>query len=155
LKLTYTIAHVEDHPMWRKLLGVHLQRAGFSPSHEAANGAELLKMLESGQTVPDVCLLDLNMPGIDGFETATLLREKYPTIKILAYSGNDFPDRVEKALTCGAHGFISKDLSPEEINKALIAVLNGQPCIKQHPVTIKGCGGKAAAYPHLSTEQLQ
>jgi len=146
----FTLAHVEDHPMLRKLLGIHLRRGGFEPSCEAANGLELLELLDNGGRVPDACLLDLNMPVMDGFETARLLREKYPTIKILAYSGNDFPDRVELALTSGAHGFISKDLAPEEFNKGLMAVLSNQPYIKQHPVTVKGCGGKVAGYPNAS-----
>jgi DNA-binding NarL/FixJ family response regulator len=150
MRTAFTLAHVEDHPMLRKLLGIHLRREGFEPSCQAANGAELFELLDNSETVPDACLLDLNMPVMDGFETARLLREKYPTMKILAYSGNDFPERVEMALSSGAHGFISKDLAPEEFNKGLIAVLSNQPYIRQHPVTVKGCGGKVAEYPDAS-----
>ena len=132
--------------MLRKLLGIHFYREGFTLSHEADNGAQFLEQLQNGAALPDACLLDLSMPVMDGFETARQLREKYPAIKILAYSGNDMPDRVEEAIACGAHGFISKDLAPEEIQKGLMAVLADKPYIKQHPVTIKGCGGRKAQY---------
>ncbi len=142
-----TVAHVEDHPMLRKLLGMHLYREGFATSHEASNGKDFLEKLDNGGAIPDVCLLDLNMPIMDGFETARQLRTKYPTVKILAYSGNDFPQRVEEVLDCGAHGFISKDVAPEEIRKALLAVFNNQSFIKQHPITIKSCDGRVAQYP--------
>jgi DNA-binding NarL/FixJ family response regulator len=152
---TFTIAHVEDHPMLRKLLGIHLHREGFVPSCEAGNGVEFLEQLDNSGSVPDVCLLDLNMPVMDGFETARQLKERYPSIRILAYSGNDQPDRVEMALNCGAHGFVSKDLAPEEFNKGLRAVLSNQPFIMQHPVTVKGCGGKVAKYPAVGAHRLQ
>ena len=147
MKDTFTIAYVEDDPMLRRLLGIHLNRQGLEARLIAGSGKELLELLEEADSIPDACLLDLNMPDMDGFATARMLREKYPNIRILAYSGNDLPHRVEQALRCGAHGFISKDLAPEEIQKALIAVLNGQPCIRQHPTTIKSCGGRVAAYP--------
>jgi DNA-binding NarL/FixJ family response regulator len=147
MKVLNTIAYAEDNPSLRFLLGVHLRREGFRLSYEASNGSELLEQLSAASTLPEACLLDLNMPVMDGFETTRLLRERFPAIKILACSSDDYPNRVEEILDCGAHGFVSKDVDPEEIQKGLMCIINNEPFILQHPTTVRTCGGKRAGYP--------
>lgn len=147
MNLLTTIAYAEDNPNLRLLLGIHLKREGFTLSYEASNGRELLQQLYDGDSLPAACLLDLNMPVMDGFETTRQLRERYPGIKILACSSDDYPNRVEEILDCGAHGFVSKDVDPAEIQKGLMSIINNQPFILQHPTTVRSCGGRRADYP--------
>jgi DNA-binding NarL/FixJ family response regulator len=142
-----TIAYVEDNPTLRLLLGIHLNREGFKVGYEAGNGLELLEQLHKAPALPAACLLDMNMPVMDGFETVRHLRDKYPSIKILACSTDDYPNRVEEILGCGAHGFVSKDLDPVDIQNGLLTIIKGKPYILQHPTMIKSCGGRRASYP--------
>src|ERR1044072_5676255 len=62
---TFTIAYVEDDPMLRRLLGIYLNRQGFEVPLEAGSGKALLELLKGADSIPDVCLLDLNMPDMD------------------------------------------------------------------------------------------
>lgn len=115
-----TIALVDDYFPIRKFLGSFLSDQGFIISYHAENGQDFLDQLESGDVVPELCLLDITMPVMDGYETARQLREKYPEIQILAYSCFDDQKRINKVLESGAHKFISKDSAPEEVRDALI-----------------------------------
>ena len=74
----------------------------------AFDGQELLDKLAQLPTLPDVCLLDINMPIMDGFETATRLKVLYPQIKILAFSMDDDAPTVAAIKKAGADGFIWK-----------------------------------------------
>lgn len=115
-----TIAIVDDYFPIRKFLGTFLGNHGFVISQQVANGRELLTELEEGGTIPDLCLLDIAMPVMDGYETARQLRAKYPEVQILAYSCLEDQRRIERILEAGAHSFISKDCTPDEVRDALI-----------------------------------
>lgn len=120
MNLHNTIALVDDYFPIRKFLGSFLTEHGFSISYQAENGQDLLDQLAAGVVVPEFCLLDITMPVMDGYETAGQLKDRYPEILILAYSCFDDQKRIEKILEAGAHRFISKDSSPEEIRDALL-----------------------------------
>lgn len=85
---------------------------------------------------------------MNGFVTAKILREKYPSIKILAYSTDDYTEVVEAALKCGAHGFVTKDADPAEIKAGMLAVLNGQAFIRQSENSVRSSGNRKAEYPN-------
>ena len=80
---------------------------------EAISGSEVLPLV--GRTAPDVVLLDLRMPGMDGLRCLELLHERHPTVKSIVISGNDDPAAVEASLARGAVAFIHKTIDPGDL----------------------------------------
>jgi two-component system, NarL family, invasion response regulator UvrY len=107
------IALADDHRLIRQSLCEMLQRKGFEVIHHAANGKELIEGL--GSNMPDVVLLDIRMPVMDGFETAMWFRDNSPTTRIMALSSMDMEDVVLKMLAAGAKAFVQKDAEPDEL----------------------------------------
>jgi DNA-binding NarL/FixJ family response regulator len=117
--ISYIIA--EDHKIFRKglydaLCGDHrLKRAG-----EATNGLELLELLKTAKA--DVLLLDLKMPEMDGIEAAKIIRMQYPQLKIIVITMYDDESLIVQMLEIGVNGYLTKEVDPEEIIKAVHAV---------------------------------
>jgi DNA-binding NarL/FixJ family response regulator len=93
---------------------------------DAENGKDFLDQLPKLPAPPDVCLLDINMPVMDGFETATQLKKNWPQIKIVFFSMHNSRSYVSKAKQIGADGFLSKDATADELKKMLGVVLEGE-----------------------------
>ena len=89
----------------------------------AGNGEELLRLLDDLK--PDIILTDIRMPLLDGFEATRVINEKMPWLKVIALSGYDHPAYIKKLMKNGARGFVSKNSSEQELEKALITVYNG------------------------------
>ena len=87
----------------------------------ASNGKELTRIVESG-VIPDVVLLDLNMPEMDGYETAQWLQKIHPEIKTLVLTMYDSEIALIRLLQIGVRGFLKKDIHPFELKSALLAV---------------------------------
>ena len=87
----------------------------------ASNGKELVKLLETG-FIPSIVVLDLNMPEMDGYETAKWLRENYPDIKMLILTMYDSEIALIRLLQSGVRGFLKKDIHPFELKAALLSV---------------------------------
>jgi DNA-binding NarL/FixJ family response regulator len=117
-----TIAVVDDHALLRKAVNYRLTGLGYNVVMEAENGQQFLDKLEEDAT-PDLCLLDINMPVMNGFETAVQLKKKWPGIKILFFSMQNGNTYMQKARELGADGYLCKDASTEEFNRVLYAVL--------------------------------
>ncbi len=115
-----TLAIIDDHDLWREKLKEMLTSIGFNVVIIAANGKEFIDVLEKSTTLPDVCLLDISMPVMNGYETATKLRELYPKIKILAFSMETDETVIARIMECGANGFIPKGVNLNEIRSAII-----------------------------------
>lgn len=79
----------------------------------AANGTEALALAE--EKAPDIILMDIKMPAVDGIESTRLIKEKFPHIKVVILTTFGNEDNIEKALAYGADGFVLKDIDPEEI----------------------------------------
>jgi two-component system, NarL family, response regulator YdfI len=79
----------------------------------------------AGRTEPDVVLLDLRMPGMDGLTCLELLRQRHPRIKTIVLSGVDDPNVVRSAFTRGAVAFIRKDVDPRDLPSAVRQAVNG------------------------------
>jgi NarL family two-component system response regulator LiaR len=91
---------------------------------EAESGSQVLPLVQ--QTEPDLVILDLLMPGVDGLTCIGDIQERFPQIKIAVLSGVDTPDTAEAALNAGASAFISKRIDPEELPEALRAAAEGK-----------------------------
>lgn len=113
------VALVDDHKLFRRGL-VELIN-GFTDYKvvlEATNGKEFIQKLTL-QPLPDLILLDVNMPEMDGYETAGWLRQHHPTVKILVLSMYDSEMAIIKMLKLGVKGYILKDAETHELKHAL------------------------------------
>jgi DNA-binding NarL/FixJ family response regulator len=90
---------------------------------EASSGSEVLPLV--GRTTPDVVLLDLRMPGMDGLRCLELLHERHPSVKSIVVSGNDDPAAVEASLARGAIAFIHKTIDPGDLAAVIRQALAG------------------------------
>lgn len=120
---TINLALADDHALFRK--GLSELVAGFDHMNilfDAANGAELIEKLRAAKTLPDICILDINMPVMNGYETAEKIKTEWPDMKILALSMLDTELNIIKMIKAGAGGYILKDAEPKELQKALQAV---------------------------------
>ena len=118
-----TIAIVDDHMMLRQAINMRLSLLGYKVVLEAENGKDLLDRLPEMDTEPDICLLDINMPVMGGFETAIELKKRWPYIKIIFFTMHNSKAYIVKAYQIGVHGFLSKDASTEDLKKALSDVM--------------------------------
>ena len=113
------IALVDDHVILRKSLAILIELLrDFEIVLEAGNGQELINELKT-KPIPDIVLLDITMPVMDGVETAWWLKQHHPDVKVLALSmiKNDFI--IIRMLKNGARGYILKDCEPGELKAAL------------------------------------
>lgn len=115
-----TIAVTDDHQLFRSGLInlIHSFGSSYNVILEASNGKELLLKLETA-TLPDLVLIDLNMPVMDGYETAKELQVKYPDLKVLMISMVDDEKTMIKLMKAGIRGYLSKSIEPEELKTAL------------------------------------
>ncbi len=122
MKNQSTIAVVDDHALLRKAVNYRLTGMGYKVVMEAENGKQFLDKLVDAPS-PDLCLLDINMPEMNGFETAVQLKKKWPAMKILFFSMQNGSTYMNKAKEVGADGYLCKDASSEEFNKILYTLL--------------------------------
>ena len=118
-----TIAIVDDHVMLRQTINLRLSLLGYNVVLEAENGRDFLEKITELNPKPDICLLDINMPEMDGFETALELKTRWPYIKIIFFTMHNSKAYIYKAYQIGVNGFISKDASTEELKQTLSDVL--------------------------------
>ena len=113
------IALVDDHALLRNgLASVINSFGGYKVVFEADHGRQFIDLLKT-QPKPDVVLLDINMPEMNGFETATWIKNNEPAIKVLVLSMMDDDDSIIKMLQNGAKGYILKDSKPDALRNAL------------------------------------
>lgn len=126
-KQPLTVAIVEDHLLMRQCTQYRCSLLGYQVILEAENGQRFLELLENAP-VPDICLLDINMPIMNGFETIVHLKKKYPGMKVVFLSMHDEQVYIKKSMDLGADGFIQKD-APVEVFKNLLQALSGQETV--------------------------
>lgn len=91
----------------------------FSVIVEASNGKDLLEKLETAKSLPDILLVDVNMPVMDGIVTASELTKRFPAIKLVALSMNDADKIIIAMIRAGCCAYLLKDTHPNELEKAL------------------------------------
>lgn len=112
---------VDDSADFRFLLTRILSRSDrYEVMGEAADGAEAIEKVRAA--TPDIVLLDLRMPGMDGFEAIPHIRKLAPTTRIVVVSGLDASEVAERCIALGADAFIEKHDSPAEFQAALLGL---------------------------------
>jgi DNA-binding NarL/FixJ family response regulator len=118
------IAIVDDHTMFRRGL---CALVNLFPMYkvilDAANGNDFIRQLNPDQ-LPDILLLDIAMPEMDGYAVATWTKDTYPKIKTLALSTMDSEMAIIKMIRAGARGYLLKDAEPAELKQAFDEVLS-------------------------------
>lgn len=116
------VAVADDHILLRNALSVLINNTGICKvMFEANNGKELIEKINHG-IIPDVLILDLYMPIMDGYDTAIHLQKFYPDIKILMLTMFDNEGTLIRLLKAGVKGFMKKDIHPSELLHAIQSV---------------------------------
>jgi NarL family two-component system response regulator LiaR len=119
---------VDDHAVVRSGLGAFLLAfEDLELIGEARGGEEAVRLCDDLQ--PDVILMDLMMPGMDGAEATTIIRERHPQIQVIALTSFKEQDLVERAMKAGAIGYLLKNVSAEELANAIRAAKAGKPTL--------------------------
>ncbi|HWD90872.1 MAG TPA: response regulator transcription factor [Verrucomicrobiae bacterium] len=139
---------VDDHPVLRKgLISCLSDRAGFAVVGEASDGLEAIRKV--GELQPDIVLMDVEMPHLDGLAATESICKKYPGTKVLVLSMHNNPDYVVRAIQKGARGFALKSLPSEELIKAIEIVQRGEPFFSAQSVSnARNQASKAEGAPH-------
>jgi two-component system invasion response regulator UvrY len=117
--MKYKVAIVDDHQLVAKAFSGLIQKfEHFEVMYEAENGKEMIHYFKL-KMIPDIVLLDVNMPEMNGVETALWLKNNYPNVKVLALSMNDSEESIVGMLKNGARGYLVKGCTPNELKKAL------------------------------------
>ena len=116
---------VDDHQLFSKSLTLMLQSfENYEVVLEASNGKDLQKKIASAgnENLPDILLIDVNMPVMDGVETATWVSQNFPAIKLVALSQNDSDKTIIGMIKAGCCAYLLKDTHPNELEKALMEI---------------------------------
>jgi len=125
---------VDDHAVVRKGLAMVLRlESDLEVVGEAENGRVGLEAAK--RLSPDIVLVDLIMPEMDGQEMALALRKSNPTIKIMMLTGTEVDDRVFDLVAAGIEGYVLKNIEPGELVRAIHAVVHGEAYL--HPDVMK------------------
>ena len=115
---------VDDHPMMRRALMQLLElEDDLNPIAEASSGRQAISMAQELQ--PDLIMMDLNMPEMDGIETIKRLRDVKCDSRILVFTVSDDQLDVQRTLKSGADGYLLKEVNPQDLYNGIVETLNG------------------------------
>lgn len=113
---------VDDHPLFRDALRVLLETGGFAVIGEAGDLREAVDALAAD---PELVIMDIGLPGSDGIEATRRILELRPSVRVLVMTMFDEDAAVARALEAGATGYLLKAAPPEEVLRAVVAVVDG------------------------------
>ncbi len=145
---------VDDHPVVRAgLAGLLATQPDFEVVGEAADGLEALE--RSSKLLPDVVLLDLRMPNMDGVSAISRLRARHPDCQVLVLTTYDTDSEIVRAVEAGATGYLLKDVPREEFFRAVRATAKGEAVLS--PPVAARLLGRLRTYneENLSTRELE
>lgn len=152
------VAFADDHLLLRESLVSHIETDGdIKVSLQAENGKDLIEQLKRSDTIPDVCLLDIMMPELDGFQTVEQLKSLWPDMKILILTSYLHDIYVIQMISAGVNGYLTKSSHPRTVREAIRHVMeydiycNEQFCLKD----IKAVKEGRLELPRLTEKELQ
>jgi two-component system nitrate/nitrite response regulator NarL len=117
---------VDDHPVVRRGLQSCLARQDrLEVVGEACDGDEAIR--KTRELAPDIVLMDIGLPRMNGLLVTELLRKEAPNVKVLVLSVHTRKEYIFRIIQAGAHGYVSKEAPPEELVRAIISVCDGEP----------------------------
>lgn len=150
---------VDDHTLFRNGLRILINTMDdYHVIAEAANGKQFLELLE--KETPDLVLLDINMPVMDGIEAAAIAHEKYPNLKIITLSMYGEEDYYYKMVNSGVKGFVLKNSDIKEVKAALDVVYDGGSFFSSELLqnlvnSLKSSPKIKESHPELSERELE
>ncbi|MES2419027.1 MAG: response regulator transcription factor [Bacteroidota bacterium] len=122
--MNINVAIADDQKLFRKGMAALISSFdGMSLQFEAGNGLELLEQCQNAKKKPDVVLLDLSMPELNGLETLKLLKERHPAIKVIILTIHEAESFILATIQAGANGYLAKNAEPEEVELAIREVV--------------------------------
>ena len=149
----------DDHPVVRKGLQSCLARQGhIRVVGEAATGDEALR--KARELKPDVVLMDISMPGMNGLAVTEVLRKEAPQVKVLVLSVHRNKDAIFRVIQAGAHGYVSKEAPSEEVLRAIELVSGGKPFFSEEIARAAlhefvSNGGKKEPFSQLTSRERE
>ncbi len=118
--MPHTIVIVDDHLLIAKALSAIIEHfKHYEVLYECEHGKALIEKFKLKKRLPDIVLLDIVMPEMDGFETAQWLKDNHPEILVMALTMQNDDASLIKMIKCGAKGYLNKNVHPSELEKAL------------------------------------
>jgi DNA-binding NarL/FixJ family response regulator len=131
-KQMHKLILADDHILLRDALASLINKfEGFTVTAVAGNGNEVIEFIKNGIGV-DIVLMDLNMPGMDGYEAAKWLVKNRPDIKIVILTMYDSEIALIRLLQAGVQGFLKKDIHPVDLKNALLTIAEGDYYYSNH-----------------------
>ena len=147
---TIRILLVDDHAVVRSGLSKFLMvNKDLELVAEASDGAEAVQM--AGLHKPDVILMDLMMPGMDGITATREIHQKYPQIKIIALTSFSEQNMVQGALQAGAYGYLQKNVPAADLGNAIRSAYAGRITLSPEALQVLA---NAGAQPHIQGNEL-
>jgi len=121
--MEYSVVVVDDHILLSQAIGSLVEKFDkFNVLYLCKNGQELITKFKSPKNIPDIVLMDVKMPIMNGIETTAYLKDHHPSVKVLALSIEEDESTVLKMLRAGAKGYVMKDVKKSELENALLEV---------------------------------
>jgi DNA-binding NarL/FixJ family response regulator len=160
MKRPIRILVADDHTLVRAGLRALLEKLPeVQVVAEASNGRDALQLVKAHQ--PDVVLMDIAMPGLNGLEATKRMAKEFPNVRLLILSMHASEEYVWQALSAGAAGYLLKGADPAELALAIKAVSNGEtylsPPISKHVIRdyVQRVGGEATLLERLTSRQRE
>lgn len=127
------LAVADDHILFREAICAQINTwDDFKVIVQASNGRQLLDKLNSNNNLPDVALIDIEMPEMNGYETMKALKEKYPAIKLMGLSAYNSSEMVCQLIKLGARGFVNKNDDIIRLKKAITQIVQAGYFFSDH-----------------------
>ena len=122
----------DDHKLMLEGLATLIQSIeGFSLVGKVSSGKTLIESLETMPLLPDICIVDIEMPEMDGIETVKVIRQKFPEIKIMALTMHNEAHFVNRMITAGANGYLLKNVDREVFVQSIYRILGNSDFITE------------------------
>ncbi|HEY2747583.1 MAG TPA: response regulator transcription factor [Polyangia bacterium] len=152
-KANISVALVDDHIMFREAMRHLLRAQGFELVAEASDARSSFPLIAEKR--PDVVLLDLRLPGMDGVTASRELQTRVPSSKVMILSAFTRQHDVDEAWAAGVHGYVSKSMDADGLRDAIFAVAAGERYLAPGLVTTEKTNGRQGPLGALSPRERE